>query len=79
MKTNFTLTASYSNWCVFKHVFLSVCPSCLQRQMSGEVRMQPQSSFIDPIAMTMATVGIGVSMYSARQMAERVQLTRPTA
>ncbi|XP_071060899.1 putative transmembrane protein ZNF593OS [Pseudochaenichthys georgianus] len=42
-----------------------------QRQVSGEVRMQPQSSFINPIAMTMATLGMGVSLYSARQMAER--------
>ncbi|KAF3834256.1 hypothetical protein F7725_025460 [Dissostichus mawsoni] len=33
--------------------------------------MQPQSSFINPIAMTMATLGMGVSLYSARQMAER--------
>ncbi|GAA6233279.1 putative transmembrane protein ZNF593OS [Lates japonicus] len=51
----------------------------LQRQVSGEVRMQPQSSFIDPIAMMMATVGTGVSLYSARQMAERVQLKHPHA
>ncbi|KAI9514439.1 hypothetical protein NQZ68_033557 [Dissostichus eleginoides] len=43
----------------------------LERQVSGEVRMQPQSSFINPIAMTMATLGMGVSLYSARQMAER--------
>uniref|UniRef100_UPI0037E84FF3 putative transmembrane protein ZNF593OS n=1 Tax=Semicossyphus pulcher TaxID=241346 RepID=UPI0037E84FF3 len=46
----------------------------LQRQVSGEVRMQPQSSLIDPIAMTMATLGMGVSLYSARQMADRVRL-----
>ncbi|XP_056154003.1 cilia- and flagella-associated protein 69-like [Lampris incognitus] len=48
--------------------------STVLRQVSGEVRMQPQSSFIDPVAMTMATVGMGVSFYSARQMAERVHL-----
>ncbi|CAJ1082978.1 hypothetical protein NQZ68_033557 [Xyrichtys novacula] len=46
----------------------------LQRQVSGEVRMQPQSSFIDPIAVTMAALGMGVSLYSARQMADRVHL-----
>ncbi|KAK2830704.1 hypothetical protein Q5P01_018635 [Channa striata] len=51
----------------------------LQRQMSGEVRMQPQSSFADPIAMTMATVGMGVSLYSVKQMAERVQPTHQAA
>ncbi|KAF3707166.1 hypothetical protein EXN66_Car000339 [Channa argus] len=51
----------------------------LQRQMSGELRMQQQSSLVDPIAMTMATVGMGVSLYSIKQMAEQVQLTHYTA
>ncbi|KAL6099405.1 uncharacterized protein ACO6RY_01234 [Pungitius sinensis] len=51
----------------------------LQRQVSGEVRMQPQSNLINPIAMTMAAVGMGVSLYSARQMAERVNRKRPAA
>lgn len=51
----------------------------LQRQMSGEVQIQPQSSLIDPIAMTMAAVGMGMSLYSARRMSERVQLKRPNA
>jgi len=57
------------------------CPSppCVQRQVSGEVRVQPQSSLIDPIAMTMAAAGMGVSLYSARQMAESVRLRRPAA
>ncbi|KAG7219439.1 hypothetical protein INR49_009273 [Caranx melampygus] len=32
--------------------------------------MQPQSSFIDPIAMVMATVGTGVCVYSSRQMSQ---------
>lgn len=41
----------------------------LQRQVSGEVRLQPQSGLLDPIAMTMAAVGLGVSVYSTRQMA----------
>ncbi|KAF0024286.1 hypothetical protein F2P81_023088 [Scophthalmus maximus] len=49
----------------------------LQRQVSGEVRMQPQGSLIDPIAVMMASVGTGVCLYSARQMAERVQLKHP--
>lgn len=53
--------------------------STLQRQVSGEVRMQPQSSLINPIAMTMAAVGMGVSLYSARQMAERVNVKLPAA
>ncbi|KAG7500673.1 cilia-and flagella-associated 69-like [Solea senegalensis] len=48
----------------------------LQRQVSGEVRMQPQGNFVDPIAMVMATVGTGVCLYSARQMSERVQLNQ---
>lgn len=43
-------------------------------QVSGEVQMQPQSRGIDPIAMTMATVGMGVSLYSARQMTEKEYL-----
>ncbi|XP_070840890.1 putative transmembrane protein ZNF593OS [Chaetodon trifascialis] len=51
----------------------------LQRQVSGEVRVQPQSSLIEPVAMTMATVGMGVSLYSAKQMAERVHLKLPNA
>lgn len=46
----------------------------MQRQVSGEVQMQPQSSLVNPIAMMMATTGMGVSLYSARQMAERVHL-----
>ena len=53
--------------------------SHIQRQVSGGVQMQPQSSFINPIAMTMATVGIGVSFYSTRQMAERVHLKQQAA
>lgn len=57
----------------------SVRLSCVQRQVSGEVRMQPQGSLVDPIAMTMATVGMGVSLYSARQMAERVHLKHLSA
>ncbi|XP_078124392.1 transmembrane protein ZNF593OS-like [Sander vitreus] len=51
----------------------------LQRQVSGEVRMQPQSSLLDPIAMMMAAVGMGVSLYSAMQMAERVHMKHPNA
>lgn len=41
----------------------------MQRQMSGEVQVQPYSSIMEPVAMTMATLGMGVSLYSARQMA----------
>ncbi|KAK6327904.1 hypothetical protein J4Q44_G00035500 [Coregonus suidteri] len=44
----------------------------LQRQVSGEVQMKPQNGLINQISMMMATVGISVSFYSARQMAERV-------
>lgn len=50
-----------------------------QRQVSGEVQMQPQSRGIDPIAMTMATVGMGMSLYSARQMTEKEYLKQLTA
>lgn len=45
-----------------------------QRQVSGEVQIQPQKGFINQIAMTMAMVGISVSFYSARRMAEKVHL-----
>lgn len=45
-----------------------------QRQVSGEVRMQSRSRGLDPIAMTMATVGMGMSLYSARQMTEEEYL-----
>ncbi|KAK5618215.1 hypothetical protein CRENBAI_020841 [Crenichthys baileyi] len=41
----------------------------LQRQMSGEVQVQPYSSIMEPVAMMMAALGLGVSVYSARQMA----------
>ncbi|KAG5264643.1 hypothetical protein AALO_G00256430 [Alosa alosa] len=51
----------------------------LQRQVSGEVRMQPQTGPVNHIAMTMATVGLGMSCYSARQMAERVHLKEASA
>lgn len=56
-----------------------VCPSFRQRQISGEVRMQQQSSLINPIALTMATVGMGVSLYSTRRMSERVHLKHADA
>ncbi|KAG7233937.1 hypothetical protein INR49_006347 [Caranx melampygus] len=45
-----------------------------ERQVSGEVRMQPQSSFIDPIAMVMATVGTG-GVCVQQQTDESVQLS----
>uniref|UniRef100_A0A1A8KV47 Uncharacterized protein n=1 Tax=Nothobranchius kuhntae TaxID=321403 RepID=A0A1A8KV47_NOTKU len=41
----------------------------LQRQMSGEVRVQPHCSIMEPVAMAMAALGTGVSVYSARRMA----------
>ncbi|CAL8373425.1 unnamed protein product [Boreogadus saida] len=46
----------------------------LQRQVSGEVQVQHQTSFVNPIAMTMAALGLGVSLYSTKRLAERVQL-----
>lgn len=70
-----SLTSLSSDCCLTASVRLS----CVQRQVSGEVRMQPQGSLVDPIAMTMATVGMGVSLYSARQMAERVHLKHLSA
>lgn len=39
--------------------------------------MQQQSSLINPIALTMATVGTGVSLYSTRRMSERVHSEHP--
>ncbi|KAJ7991480.1 hypothetical protein DPEC_G00284310 [Dallia pectoralis] len=46
----------------------------LQRQVSGEVQLQPQNGFTNQIAMILALVGLSVSFYSARQMAEQVHL-----
>ncbi|KAM6899608.1 cilia- and flagella-associated protein 69 [Xenentodon cancila] len=43
-------------------------PDHFTRQMSGEVRVQSYGSILEPIAMTMATMGTGVSLYSTRQM-----------
>ena len=75
--------------CVFTHLF--TCGVCLyvcvcvcvcvspQRQVSGELQMQPQTRPVNHIAMTMATLGLGMSCYSARQMAERVHLKEPVA
>ncbi|MEQ2162261.1 hypothetical protein GOODEAATRI_018016 [Goodea atripinnis] len=35
------------------------------------LQVQPYSSIMEPVAMTMAALGLGVSVYSARQMAAR--------
>ncbi|XP_037548992.1 cilia- and flagella-associated protein 69-like [Nematolebias whitei] len=42
----------------------------LQRQLSGEVRVQQYCSIMEPVAMTMAAVGMGFSAYSAKKMLE---------
>lgn len=62
-------------------IFVCVCVCVLwpQRQVSGEVQMQPQTGPVNHIAMTMATLGLGMSCYSARQMAERVHLKEAAA
>lgn len=54
-----------------------VCLCFGQRQISGEVRMQQQSSLVNPVALAMATVGTGVSLYSTRRMSERERSEHP--
>ena len=56
-------------------LLVSSSPGLLvQRQVSGEVQVQHQTSFVNPVALMMAAVGMGVSLYSSRRLAERVQL-----
>ncbi|KAG5271388.1 hypothetical protein AALO_G00179130 [Alosa alosa] len=45
----------------------------LQRQVAGEVQMQPQDRTVNQIAMMLAILGLSLSYYSARQMTEKVQ------
>ncbi|XP_046875678.1 putative transmembrane protein ZNF593OS [Hypomesus transpacificus] len=51
----------------------------LQSQVSGEVQMQGQGSLVNPVALMMASVGIGVSLYSARRMSHTAHLKQPAA
>lgn len=44
-----------------------------QRQVAGEVQMQPQDRAVNQIAMMLAILGLSLSYYSARQMTEKVQ------
>lgn len=69
------------NYFLYAMCDLCVCVCVLwpQRQVSGEVQMQPQTGPVNHIAMTMATLGLGMSCYSARQMAERVHLKEAAA
>lgn len=46
----------------------------LQRQVAGEVEMQPQDRAVNQIAMMLAILGLGLSYYSAKQMTEKVQV-----
>lgn len=48
--------------------------SPLQRQVAGEVQMQPQDRAVNQIAMMLAILGLGLSYYSAKQMTENVQV-----
>ncbi|KAK2844900.1 hypothetical protein Q5P01_011559 [Channa striata] len=45
----------------------------LQRQVAGEVQMQPQDRAVNQIAMMLAIIGLSMSYYSAKQMTEKVQ------
>lgn len=47
---------------------------CLQRQVAGEVQMQPQDRAVNQIAMMLAIMGLSLSYYSAKQMTEKVQV-----
>lgn len=60
--TTFDLTSSSSS---------PVTP--LQRQVAGEVQMQPQDRAVNQIAMMLAIMGLSLSYYSAKQMTEKVQ------
>lgn len=51
-----------------------LCFSPLQRQVAGEVQMQPQDRAVNQIAMMLAILGLGLSYYSAKQMTEKVQV-----
>lgn len=46
----------------------------LQRQVAGEVQMQPQDRAVNQIAMMLAIMGLSLSYYSAKQMTEKVQV-----
>lgn len=46
----------------------------MQRQVAGEVQMQPQDRAVNQIAMMLAILGLGLSYYSAKQMTEKVQV-----
>lgn len=50
-----------------------VCRPLLQRQVAGEVQMQPQDRAVNQIAMMLAIMGLSLSYYSAKQMTEKVQ------
>ncbi|XP_058503273.1 putative transmembrane protein ZNF593OS [Solea solea] len=45
----------------------------LQRQVAGEVQLQPQDRAVNQIAMMLAIMGLSLSYYSAKQMMEKVQ------
>lgn len=45
----------------------------LQRQVAGEVQMQPQDRAVNQIALMLAILGLGLSYYSAKQMTDKVQ------
>ncbi|KAM9436718.1 putative transmembrane protein ZNF593OS [Clarias gariepinus] len=45
----------------------------LQRQVAGDVQVQPQHRSLNQIAMMLAIMGLSLSYYSAKQMTEKVQ------
>ncbi|KAG7454893.1 ADP-ribosylation factor GTPase-activating 1-like [Solea senegalensis] len=45
----------------------------LQRQVAGEVQLQPQDRAVNQIAMMLAIMGLSLSYYSTKQMMEKVQ------
>lgn len=45
----------------------------MQRQVAGEVQLQPQDRAVNQIAMMLAIMGLSLSYYSAKQMTEKVE------
>ncbi|CAB1414780.1 unnamed protein product [Pleuronectes platessa] len=45
----------------------------LQRQVAGEVQMQPKDRAVNQIAMMLAIMGLSLSYYSAKQMMEKTE------
>lgn len=61
-------------WFLMRFIYLFIYFLPLQRQVAGEVQMQPQDRAVNQIAMMLAILGLGLSYYSAKQMTEKVQV-----